>query len=204
MINRTTFIAVSCASLLAGCAGLVSVSDKEVVDTLKASFSERGIAKLDRLDQSELQKACSEYARSDLPKPLREKLEKAALAAVKYPADGKYLGDWKKGEKVAQGGRGLQFTDKPGAANGGNCYACHQLDKKELSYGNIGPSLWNYGKLRGNSEPIMKYTWAKVWNAHAFNACSQMPRFGDAGILTQSQLKDVMALLLDPASPVNK
>jgi sulfur-oxidizing protein SoxX len=31
-----------------------------------------------------------------------------------------------------------------------------------------------------------------------------MPRFGDAGILTPSQIKDVMALLLDPASPVNK
>jgi len=31
-----------------------------------------------------------------------------------------------------------------------------------------------------------------------------MPRFGAAGILTEKQLKDVMALLLDPASPVNQ
>jgi sulfur-oxidizing protein SoxX len=31
-----------------------------------------------------------------------------------------------------------------------------------------------------------------------------MPRFGDAGILTEAQIKDVMALLLDPASPVNQ
>jgi sulfur-oxidizing protein SoxX len=31
-----------------------------------------------------------------------------------------------------------------------------------------------------------------------------MPRFGDAKILTNAQLKDVMALLLDPQSPVNK
>ncbi|MEK9721574.1 MAG: sulfur oxidation c-type cytochrome SoxX, partial [Quisquiliibacterium sp.] len=84
------------------------------------------------------------------------------------------------------------------------CYNCHQIDKKEMSYGTIGPSLWRYGKLRGNSEAVRKYTWAKVWNSHSYNACSQMPRFGDAGILTQSQLKDVMALLLDPASPVNK
>jgi len=42
-----------------------------------------------------------------------------------------------------------------------------------------------------------------MWNAHAFTACSQMPRFGDAGILTRQQLRDVMALLLDPASPIN-
>ncbi|HEU4622011.1 MAG TPA: sulfur oxidation c-type cytochrome SoxX, partial [Burkholderiaceae bacterium] len=99
---------------------------------------------------------------------------------------------------------GLQFSDTASTVNGGNCYACHQLAKAELAYGNIGPSLYQYGKLRGTSEPILKYTWAKVWNAHGYNACSQMPRFGDAGILTQEQLRHVMALLLDPASPVNQ
>jgi sulfur-oxidizing protein SoxX len=31
-----------------------------------------------------------------------------------------------------------------------------------------------------------------------------MPRFGHQQILTEQQLRDVMALLLDPASPVNK
>jgi sulfur-oxidizing protein SoxX len=30
-----------------------------------------------------------------------------------------------------------------------------------------------------------------------------MPRFGDAGILTEDQLRHVMALLMDPKSPVN-
>ena len=50
----------------------------------------------------------------------------------------------------------------------------------------------------------MKYTWAKIYNAQAFNACSNMPRFGHKGILDEKQLKDVMALLLDSASPVNK
>ena len=204
MISKKTFALAAAVAVLAGCAGLVSVSDDEVVATLKDSFNERGIAKLDRLDQSELQRACSEYAQSELPAQLREKLQQAALDAVKYPADNQYLGDWKQGEKVAQNGRGMQFSDDADTVNGGNCYACHQIDKKEISYGNIGPSLWNYGKLRGNSEPIMKYTWAKIWSSHSFNACSRMPRYGGANILTESQLKDVMALLLDPASPVNK
>lgn len=31
-----------------------------------------------------------------------------------------------------------------------------------------------------------------------------MPRVGHMAILDEKQLKDVMALLLDPASPVNK
>jgi sulfur-oxidizing protein SoxX len=201
---KTLLIGASVATV-AACAPFVpEPTHQEVVAALKASFEPKGMAGMDRLNQSELQKACSDYAKSDLPKPLREKLEKAALKGVKYPSDGKYLGDWKKGEKTAQSGKGMQTSDKPGSVSGGNCYACHQLTKKELSYGNIGPSLYNYGKLRGNSEPILKYTWAKVWNAHAFNACSQMPRFGDAGILTEKQIKDVMALLLDPSSPVNK
>jgi sulfur-oxidizing protein SoxX len=31
-----------------------------------------------------------------------------------------------------------------------------------------------------------------------------MPRFGHSGILNEAQLRDVMALLLDPKSPVNQ
>ena len=94
---------------------------------------------------------------------------------------------------------------------GGSCYNCHQISKTELSYGSIGPSLYNYGKLRGvsdptaiDSKPIVDYTWGKLWNSKAYNACSGMPRFGHAGILTEQQLRDVMALLLDPKSPVNQ
>jgi sulfur-oxidizing protein SoxX len=139
-----------------------------------------------------------------MPGPLKQSLEKAALDAVKYPANGKFLGDWKQGERIAQSGVGLQFSDNEKTVNGGNCYACHQLSKQEISYGNIGPSLYQYGKLRGSSEPILRYTWARIWNAHAFNACNIMPRFGEAGILSEDQIRHVMALLIDPASPVNQ
>ncbi|MDW8312743.1 MAG: sulfur oxidation c-type cytochrome SoxX [Burkholderiales bacterium] len=182
------------------------ITDAEVLAVMRESFKESGIAKLDRLTQNELQAACTaaNRARKDLDPATRERLQKAALESVKYPSDGKYLGDWKRGEQIAQSGRGLQFTDGPNTVNGGNCYACHQLTKEEISFGNIGPSLYNYGKLRGQSEAILKYTWARIWNSHAFNACANMPRFGDAGILTEAQIKDVMALLLDPESPVNK
>lgn len=203
--------ALAVAALMVGCA--TSPSREEIVQTLKSSFSDRGIAKLDRLDQSELQRECSQAALSGKPldDKTRERIQKAVLETIKYPADGKFLGDWREGEKIAQNGRGMQWSDAAGAVNGANCYACHQVSPQEISYGNQGPSLLKYGALRGvkdpkapESEPIVKYTWGRIWNTHAFNACSGMPRFGDAGILTPTQIQHVMALLLDPNSPVNK
>src|SRR5690606_20301021 len=128
----------------------------EVLATMKASFKERGIAKLDRLEQSELQKQCSKYSGKELPQEVKASLEKAAMDSIEYPADGKYLGDWKAGEKVAQSGRGFQFSDTEKTVAGGNCYACHQLSKEEIAYGTIGPSLHNYGKLRGgNTDEVL-------------------------------------------------
>ncbi len=210
------FLATSTALGLAMIAAAVyaqSAKNKEIVNELKGSFSERGIAKLDRLDQTELQALCSaaNESRKPLPAKVKAGIEKKILASIPYPADGAYLGDWREGEKIAQNGRGMQFTDAAGVPNGANCYACHQITPNEISFGNQGPSLLKYGLLRGVKDPssqdaevIVKYTWARIWNTHAFNACSGMPRFGDAGILTPAQIKDVMALLLDPASPVNK
>lgn len=199
-------------TILAGSALVVALipavqaqsSNADVLGIMKSSFKERGIAKLDRLDQNDLQKQCSEYSTRPMPAPMKAALEKAALDAVKYPADGNFLGDWKQGERIAQSGVGLQFSDNDKTVNGGNCYACHQISKEEISYGNIGPTLYQYGKLRGNTLEIQRYTWARIWNAHAFNACNIMPRFGAAGILSEEQIRHVMGLLLDPASPVNR
>jgi len=209
-MNRIAYasLAVTAAALIVvGCTSMSTSSgptDAEVATVLKESFSPKSVAKLDRLEQSEMQKTCTAFARSEVPKDVAEGIQKAQLARVKYPSDGKFLGDFKTGEKIAQSGRGLQFSDNEKTVSGGNCYACHQVSKQELAHGNIGPSLYNYGKLRGYTDETRKYTWAKIWNSHAFVACSNMPRFGDAGILTEQQIKDVMALLLDPNSPVNK
>jgi L-cysteine S-thiosulfotransferase len=211
MLNAKLLLTLLASIIVASCATPVATgpkkpSDAEITAALKASFKETASAKLDRLNQNDLQRACSIASETgkDLDPKTRETLQAAALASVKYPADGKFTGDWKRGEAIAQSGRGMQFSDAVNTPAGGNCYACHQINKAEISHGNIGPTLWNYGKLRGNSEPILKYTWARIWNSHAFNACANMPRFGDAGILTEAQIKDVMALLLDPESPVNK
>jgi sulfur-oxidizing protein SoxX len=199
--------AVAMAAGVLGCAAVQQASapsDAEVAAVMKSSFKTKGIASVDRLNQTELQAACSAHAGKELPPTLRAKLEKDMQASIRYPSDGKYLGDWKEGEKIAQSGRGLQFSDDTKTVSGGNCYACHQLAPQEVSFGNIGPSLHHYGKLRGDGEAILRYTWGKIYNSHAFMPCSNMPRFGEAGILTEQQMRDVLALLLDPQSPVNK
>jgi sulfur-oxidizing protein SoxX len=192
----------------AAAAGCASMSDEEAsqraLQVMKASFNEKGQARLDRLNQDEAQKLCSVPPATVLPKETAQRIEKASLASIRYPADGKLLGDWKSGERIAQSGTGMQFSDNPKQPSGANCYACHQLSKAEISFGTIGPSLYNYGKLRGASEPIQRYTYGKIYNAQAFTACSNMPRFGHNHILTEQQMKDLTALLLDPESPVNK
>ncbi|MES2149375.1 MAG: sulfur oxidation c-type cytochrome SoxX [Pseudomonadota bacterium] len=191
---------------VAGCASLASDPDYRVkaVELMKGGFHANGQAGLDRLEQDPIQRACDGGPDSAARAAARAMLEKVELAAVKFPADGKLLGSFAAGEKVAQTGVGLQWSDKAGTPAGGNCYACHQISKQEVSFGNIGPSLYQYGKLRGNSDEVLRYTWSRLYNAKAYNACSNMPRFGHKGILTEQQLKDVMALLLDPASPVNQ
>ena len=201
-------VAATTVVVLAGCGSAPGASDLDQLTAkiAQASFRDQGQATVDRLVQDEADRACSaaDVAGQPIDEKVAKAIEEANFKAIKWPADGKFLGDWKAGERVAQTGVGLQWTDNDKTVNGGNCYACHELSPQEVSFGNIGPSLKGYGKLRGNSEAVVKYTWGKIWNTHAYNACSSMPRFGDAGILTEAQIKDVMALLLDPNSPVNK
>ena len=191
--------------ILAGCATLSDAEiTKQAAEVMRASFKERGQAKLDRLNQDEPQALCSRDDGKPPAKEVLEKIEKAQFALIKYPADNKLMGDWRAGERIAQSGAGKQFNDDPARPNGANCYACHQIAPQEISFGTIGPSLLGCGKLRGTSEAIQKYTYGKIYNAQAYNACSNMPRFGHSDILTEQQMRDITALLLDPASPVNK
>jgi sulfur-oxidizing protein SoxX len=205
--------ALAAAVLVAGCAGMGSSSDldAEFAAMLKSSFRDQGIAKVDRLDQDLGQSACS--AATPPSADVLKRIEAQAQATIQWPKDGKYLGDWEAGEKLAQSGRGMTWSDKSTdpKGNGGMCYNCHQIDKKEISFGTIGPSLYNYGKLRGvknvadpSAAAVIQYTWGKLWNSKAYAGCSNMPRFGHMKLLNEDQIRDLVALLLDPASPVNQ
>jgi sulfur-oxidizing protein SoxX len=210
-------LTLSAVAVVVGCAAVGSPAadaDKVAAEMVRTGFRSQGIAKIERVTAiDETLQACNaaDVAGKPLDPAAAKRIEEANLKTVKWPGDGKFLGDWKQGEQIAQSGRGLTWTDAANAANGGNCYNCHQITKEEISFGTIGPRLYHYGKLRGVTDPnsaaakpIVEYTWGKIWNAKAYNACSNMPRSGHMGNLTEQQIKHIMALLLDPASPVNK
>ncbi len=180
-----------------------TIASDEIEAVLQNSFVAKNQATMDRMERDAVQTACSAPRGMRLNNDMLAALREARLNAVELPADGQYLGDWQRGADVANSGRGLQSSDDPSKPNGGNCYACHQMAPSEVAYGTLGPSLTGYG-ARGQSEAMLQYTWTKLWDTHAYNLCSHMPRFGAQGILTEQQLKDVMAYLLDPASPVNQ
>jgi sulfur-oxidizing protein SoxX len=204
LLTIAGFIVAS--SLLQNVAVAQQKNDPKFNKMMTDSFRAEGIAGLDRINQDATQKFCSDpvFASSKQGEKMRDKIQKINMESIKQPSDGKYIGDWKAGERIAQSGRGATWTDKADTIVGGGCYNCHQIDAKEISYGNIGPSLTGYGKLRGYSQEVLTYTWNRINNSKAYNACSNMPRFAHFKLLNEQQIQDVMALLLDPASPVNQ
>jgi sulfur-oxidizing protein SoxX len=181
---------------------LAEPTPKDVEKVMQRDLRARGQATMDRVVQDGVQRVCTE-SNDRPPAEFAKQLEADQMKTIAFP-QGSLIGDWKNGERIAQDGRGLQWTDKPGAPGGGSCYNCHQLSPKEASFGTIGPSLYRFGALRGNGPEVQKYVYGKIYNAKAYNLCSQMPRLGYSGTLTEEQIKDLVGLLLDPASPVNQ
>jgi len=177
--------------------------DAKTTAIIKRDFRDKGIAKAERVNQDELQAACSKYM-DDVPVDTKVKLEDEQLKTIKWPTDGKLTGDWQAGEKLAQSGKGMTWSDKADEPAGGNCYNCHQLSSKEIAYGTIGPSLLHYAKKHGSREKAERRAYGHIYNAKAYAACANMPRFGSMNILSEAQIKDLVALLMDPESPVNK
>ena len=190
------------ALLLVVTAAQAQPGSRDVEQVLKRDFHARGQATMDRVAQDGLQRVCTE-SNDRPPADVAKAMEADQMKTIVYP-QGSLMGDWKRGERIAQGGRGLTWSDRPGTPGEGSCYNCHQLSPKELSHGTLGPSLRGFGKTRGTSAEIQRYVYGKIYNAKAYNLCSQMPRLGASGTLTPEQIKDLVGLLLDPASPVNE
>lgn len=172
---------------------------------LDSPVQEGGTAK-SRMEQDELQKICSEY--KNMPPPeLAGKIMAEARASIKYPEGGVQLGDWKKGRELAWSGYGWRIGAKPdkhggGDKVGGNCYNCHQL-AIDRTGGTVAIPLTGYGKIRGDNEKTRRLVYDMIYNAHAIFPCTKMPRMGVKGLLSQQEIADLMAYLLDPESPVN-
>lgn len=177
-------------------------SDREVQQAMNRDFRAKGQAGMDRLQQDGVQRICT-ATNNNPPAALAKQLEADQMKAIVYPS-GSLMGDWKAGAKIAWGGRGMQWHEDPKKAADGGCYNCHEASPQRTSAGTIGPSLRAFGKKRGNGIEMQRYVYGKIYNAKAYNLCSDMPRFGHTGSLTEQQMKDLTAYLLDPTSPVNQ
>jgi L-cysteine S-thiosulfotransferase len=157
-----------------------------------------------RVQQDETNAICSQY-RGNPPDAEWDAILEREQARIAYPEDGVLMGDWQVALQNANNGWGFRMGDtNPDRVVGGNCYACHQLTEAEVAYGNLGPSLLGYGKDRDIDDELIQVTYDKIYNAQAVLPCSQMPRFGTNGFLTPEQVRDYVAMLLHPESPVNQ
>jgi L-cysteine S-thiosulfotransferase len=190
--------------LFAAWAGAAIAQDADKVQAIiKNTFKSAPPAWQARTQQDETQRICSSTRNAPSPAEF-ESIRTREAATIVYPPDGNVIGDWKNGEKIAQTGTGHQFSDTASTPIGGNCYACHQMDKKELSYGTLGPSLAEYGKNRKFAADAARQAYAKIYDSHTTVPCSNMPRFGTNKFLTMEQIKDLTAYVMAPDSPVNK
>ena len=193
--------------LLAGLCGLAAPAAAQAPASteavIAAMWAKAPADFANRIAQDETQALCTQTRNAPSPAQF-EAIVTRERATLIYPADGQAAGDWKRGEKIAQSGAGGQFSDSPATAHGGNCYACHQMDPRELSYGTLGPSLAGYGRDRRFDAAAAKAAFAKIFNSQSVHACSGMPRFGANKFLDEQQIKDVTAYLMDKDSPVNQ
>ena len=178
------------------------MAEKMVFEAFSYSPAHKG-----RLEQDRSQQICSKIGDAKLTQAEAAEVVKLARASIKYPVSGKLVGDWKTGDQLAHNGAGDRIrngkTEKR-KENGALCQNCHGLAPGEINVGNVGTPLTGYGKQRGNSEAIAKYTYEKIYNAWAVFPCSNMPRLGATGHLTPEQITHMVAYLLDPRSPINK
>jgi L-cysteine S-thiosulfotransferase len=188
--------------LLCMSAGAAWAQVNPVQEVLQRDFHARGQASMERVVQDGVQRVCTETG-DNPPAALAKALEADQMKTIAFP-EGSLLGSWQRGERIAQGGRGLTWSDRPGAPGEGSCYNCHEIGPQETSFGTLGPSLRGFGKKRGSDLEMQRYVYGKIYNAKAYNLCSPMPRLGFSRTLSEEQIRDLVGLLLDPASPVNQ
>lgn len=206
-MRNVVFLAIVGLSLAAATMSLAEqarpVGERQIRRVLRMAFPTAPDDWQSRLVPDSTMEACTQW-QNQPPKPVADAIKLREAARIRYPEDGQYLGDWRRGEQLAQSGYGLRFTDTDRQRdNGGNCYACHELSPEEVSFGTIGVSLKGYGRIHKRGEQDARIVYEKIYNSQAIVPCSQMPRFGANGILTIEQIKDLVALLMDPESPVN-
>ena len=194
--------------IAAGCATYPDrATTKQMAEKMVFAAFSASPEHMKRLEQDRSQQICSKVGDEKLSQEEAAEVVKLARASIRYPASGNLVGDWKTGDKLAHNGAGDRIRNgkvEKRKENGALCQNCHALAPGEINVGNVGPSLTGYGKQRGNSEAIAKYTYEKIYNAWVYFPCSNMPRLGATGHLTPEQITHMVAFMIDPQSPINK
>ncbi len=114
-MTRTAFAAAACAALLIAGPALAQQkpSQATIEAYVKSTFGKASPEWVARITPDESLAVCN-ATRNNVSSAQSDAIIKRELAKVVYPADGKLLGDWKKGYAVANNGRGGQFSDPPG------------------------------------------------------------------------------------------
>jgi sulfur-oxidizing protein SoxX len=207
---RTKIIGMSVAALaVAGCAAMMG--PERSGEIREGARRDEGLvqgARARRSSTASTRTKCSACAAS-IPATRscqgNRREDREGAARGDQVSGGQPPGDWKEGEKIAQSGVGKQFSDDPTRPAW-----CELLRLPPAFEGRASRSersaraSTTSGSFRGFTPDKEKYAYGKVYNSEAYSACSSMPRFGHAGILTEQQIKDVVALLMDPKSPVNQ
>src|SRR5258708_40311135 len=92
----------------------------EVQKTLQRDLHPRGQAGMDRLNQDAVQRVGTE-SRDQPAAEVAKSLEAEQMKGIAFP-EGSLIGDWKRGEAIAQSGRGMTWKDNPSEPAGGSCY----------------------------------------------------------------------------------
>lgn len=142
--------------------------------------------------QDRTQRECT---RHDSRPPDREAVAimEREWASIVFPVGGLDAGDWQRGAVLA---RGTAAASSP-------CLACHRLDARDVGPARSGPDLIGYARARAATHDHGKLVYEQIYNSNAVVACSSMPRFGAHKVLTPEQIRDIVAFLLAPESPVN-
>ena len=194
--------------LVAGCATYPDqTTTRQMAEKMVFEAFSGSPVHLKRLEQDHSQQICSKVGDAKLSQDEAAEVVSLARESIKYPASGQIVGNWKTGDMLAHDDSGDRIRDgktENRKENGALCQNCHALAPGEINVGNVGPALTGYGKQRGNSEAIAKYTYDKIYNAWVYFPCSNMPRLGATGHLTPEQVAHMVAYLIDPQSPINK
>ena len=207
---RVPFLAASMAGLATIAAVVIGASrtlprpPHPVEAAIAASWPSAAHARL-WAHQDRTQRDCTQYGNNPPDREAVAIMEREWRAIV-YPADGVVFGDWQRGAELARDAAAA--TNGLGAKSvmGGQCATCHQLEGSAtdaVDQNKSGPALTGYGRNRAFAAAEAKLLYEQIYSSNAVIACSIMPRFGAHKVLTPEQIRDIVAYLLSPQSPVN-